>query len=110
MFIRPDSAEPDLSNILEAAITPIDQPLRKRLADGSVRLLRGAWLVSDDADAALGREPTTDAVVLRRRQELPEKAFMPCDDAAELLDGGKRAILVLSHVWMTRTHPDPFGE
>ena len=91
-------------------VEPITCELRKRLADGSVRLLRGAWLVGDDADAVFPREPSTGAAVLVRRQELPEDAFVPCDEAAELLDSGERAILVLSYAWMTPKHPDPFGE
>ena len=43
--------------MLEAAIEPIDRPLRERLISGAVRLLRAAWLVSDDADAHLGAKP-----------------------------------------------------
>ena len=88
----------DMSGLLLAAIEPIDGPLRECLKDGSIRLLRASWL----ADSAAGS-------VLRRRQELPEEAFFPCEEAAAMLDRGDRSILVVSHAWMTPSHPDPIG-
>ena len=45
------------------------------LADGSIRLLRGAWLADADASGA----------VLLRRQELPPEAFVTCAEAVEML-------------------------
>ena len=46
---------------------------------------------------------------MRRRQELPEQAFVPSAEAVEMLDRGDRSILVLSHCWHTPSHPDPLG-
>ena len=80
------SAELDLSGVLLAATEPIDGPLRECLADGSIRLLRGAWLADADASGA----------VLLRRQELPPEAFVTCAEAVEMLDRGDRSILALS--------------
>ena len=90
------TADADLSDVLLRAIEPIDAPLRERLLDGSVRLLRAAWLVEVP-------------VRLARRQELPDEAFVEYEAAAQLLDRGDRSVLVLSHGWMTPTHPDPLG-
>ena len=80
------SAELDLSGVLLAATEPIDGPLRECLADGSIRLLRGAWLADADASGA----------VLLRRQELPPEAFVTCAEAVEMLDRGDRSILAVS--------------
>lgn len=46
---------------------------------------------------------------MRRRQELPEDAFVPCDEAVAMLERGDRSILVLSYGWLTALHPDPHG-
>jgi hypothetical protein len=40
------SIELDLSDVLSAAVKPIDDPLYERLVDGTVRLLCSAWLTS----------------------------------------------------------------
>jgi len=86
----------------------IDGPIRERLADGTIRLLRCAWLLSADSDQYLGRDGS-GKVIMRRRQELPEEAFLSPSEAVQLLDGADRSILALSYRWLTREHPDPHG-
>ena len=90
--------EADLSDLLLAAVEPIDGPLRECLKDGSIRLVRASWLAGPDVGP-----------VLRRRQELPDEAFVLCVDAVAMLNRGDRSILVASHCWMTPAHPDPLG-
>jgi len=86
----------------------IDVPLRERLRDGSIRLVRCSWLRSAEADKAFGRDKN-GAVVVRRRQELSHEAFVPAAEAVEMLRRDDRSVLVLSHAWQTPFHPDPHG-
>jgi hypothetical protein len=86
----------------------IDGPIRERLADGTIRLLRCAWLLSADSDKYLGRD-ASGRVIMSRRQELPEEAFVTNEEAVALFDGADRSILALSYRWLTREHPDPHG-
>jgi hypothetical protein len=86
----------------------IDGPVRERLADGTIRLLRCAWLLSADSDKYLGRD-ASGKVIMRRRQELPKEAFLSPSEAVQLFDGADRSILALSYRWLTREHPDPHG-
>ena len=62
----------------------IDQPVARLLTDGSIKLLRVAWLL-DQAPATLSR-----------RQEMPSEAFASNDEAARLFNLGLRKVLVLS--------------
>ena len=94
---------------LLAADVLLDGPLRERLQDGSIRLLRCAWLMDPASDAALGRDPTTGAPVIRRMQSLPAAAFVSAHQAMRLLSRRDRSILALSHAWLKRSHPDPHG-
>jgi hypothetical protein len=97
----------------------IDAPLKRRLRDGSIRLLKCSWLMDEqnlkqhlgvveghDSD---GNEHGGASFVIKRRQDLPEEAFVEPDEAALLLSRGDRSILALSYGWLTRTHPDPHG-
>jgi hypothetical protein len=84
--------------VLLAAARPIDGPLREALADGAIALVRAEWLVGPAAGPRLVR-----------RQELPAEAFVPAEEAAAMLDRGDRSLLVVSHAWMTPSHPDPLG-
>jgi hypothetical protein len=78
----------------------IDQRLADRLRDSTVRLLRTDWLAArHESDAHLGRESTEDLPVMSRRQDLPEAAFVPPEQAAELLERADRSVLVLSYGW-----------
>ena len=96
-YDRHDVSDVDLRAALERADEVIDEPLRARLLDGSIRLLRCAWLLSDEADASLGRHEPSGAPLMRRRQELPEAAFMSAEEAVALLDRADRSIFVLSY-------------
>ena len=86
----------------------IDGHIRERLADGTIRLLRCAWLLSAVSDKYLGRD-ASGRVIMRRRQELPEEAFFTNEEAVALFDGADRSILALSYRWLTALHPDPHG-
>lgn len=95
---------------LLAADVLIDGPLRDRLTDGSIRLLKASWLLDTDAsDPHLGRDALTHAPVLRRRQELPRAAFCTAAEAYSLLARRDRSVLALSAAWLTPIHPDPHG-
>lgn len=97
------------SRILEVADGKIDGPLLKRLEDGTLRLLRCSWLVSRESDNVLGRDAVSGAVIMKRRQDLPEEAFLSAEEAVAALKRGDRSILVLSYGWLTKAHPDPHG-
>ena len=97
-----------LVEMLLLAEKQIDGPIRERLADGSIRLLSCAWLLSKDSDKYLGHD-ASGRVIMRRRQELPEKAFVTNEEAVALFDRADRSILALSYRWLTAAHPDPHG-
>lgn len=81
--------------ILNAADEWLDSPIRGCLADGTILLLRTEWLVSEGSNAYLARTPD-GTPILRRRQDLPEVAFLTPAEAAALFDSGQRKVLVLS--------------
>ena len=89
--------------------TKIDAPLRERLKDGSIRLVRCSWLRSAEADAAFSRGPLGE-VIVKRRQDLPYVAFVPAAEAADMLRRDDRSVLALSQAWQTPQHPDPHGK
>ncbi len=106
----------DLSGaVLANADAKIDAPLRERLADGTIRLLRCRWLVSAAADTFLRQgwtfcgSETMSTPKLCRRQELPPEAFCTPNEAVALLERGDRSVLAVSHRWQTYSHPDPVG-
>ena len=99
----------DIGAMLAEAEARIEGRLRERLADGTIRLLRCAWLISRaESDISLGRDDD-GAVIMKRRQDLPEEAFFSPAEAVALLDRADRSILALSYRWLTAAHPDPFG-
>ena len=67
-------------------IKVIEGGLTSRLEDGSLRLLRVAWLRARPSDW-----------VLQRRQDLPEEAFFGPADAVRLLE--KEKVAALSYKW-----------
>ena len=67
-----------------------------------------AWLASPASDAFLGRD-ASGAVIMKRQQDMPAEAFVPCDEAVAMLERGDRSILALSYGWLTALHPDPRG-
>lgn len=97
------------TNVLQYADATIDGPLRERLKDGSLRLLRCDWLGAPSSTKELNRDPDSQRPVIKRRQDLPPDAFFLPKDAVALLDRGNRSILAVSHCWQTAKHPDPHG-
>ena len=81
-----------------------------RALDGpGVKLLRASYLI----------ELARDGGVLQRRQDLPDKAFIPLmqlqrshADASSLITGfdGALPIVAVSACWITNTHADPRGQ
>ena len=98
-----EKLEPDA--VLAAADVRIDEPLAAKLRDGSIRLLRCAWLVSDAAQAFI-YDKESGLPRMRRRQDLPPDAFFAPQDAAALLSRGDRSVLALSYGWLTAAHPE----
>lgn len=88
--------QPDLAIALAFAEWQMEASIAPRLADGSLRLLSCAWLVSQEADRALERDTSTGATIMRRRQELPEEAFVTPESASKLFLSGARSVLALS--------------
>ena len=101
----------DLSHVLEMADQKLDGPIHERLLDGTIRLLRCDWLLSDGADAALGRSAIAPdgAPIILRRQEMPDEAYFSPQEAAAIFRRGDRSVLTLSYGWQTGPHPDPSG-
>ena len=87
----------------------VDQPLRDRLQEGTIRLLRCSWLISTEADSSLNIDLATGAAIMARRKDLPREAFYTREEAVLLLDRGDRSIFALSQCWQTTEHPDPHG-
>ena len=75
-------------------IKKIEGDLPKRLEDGSLRLLKVAWLLERPSDW-----------ILLRRQKLPEEAFWSNDHAKRLL--GEYKVAALSYRWLSAKHSDP---
>ena len=55
--------------------------------------------MSDTSNEALGRHPVTEKPLMKRRQELPDEAFVSADEAVEKIERGNRSVLALSHGW-----------
>ena len=78
------------------------------LRTGHIRLVRLSWLVS------LAK---TEVAVVRRRQELPEEAFISPSELEEVAASpgflndrdNVLPIIAISHCWCTPSHPDPLG-
>ncbi|EOD29606.1 hypothetical protein EMIHUDRAFT_113645 [Emiliania huxleyi CCMP1516] len=86
LFIFPPLVHLVLRKRLRALIAAIEGDLPQRLADGSLRLLRVAWLLERPTDW-----------VLPRQQDLPEEAFWAPADAARLL--AEEKVAALSYKW-----------
>lgn len=48
--------------------------------------------------------------ILRRRQDLPQKAFLTLRQLKRIVDYGGLHVLVVSYPWLQPDHPDPRGE
>jgi len=90
--------------------TLADRPVSALLRDGTIRLLSCRWLLEEAEEALRPHNPDSGLPVLRRKQEMPEEAFLPPEEAARVFDNGKRQVLVLSYGWLLATEPDPRGE
>ena len=104
----PIFSEEQTAHSLAFVEAKIDAPLRERLRDNSIRLVRCSWLRSAEADAAFSRGPLGE-VIVKRRQDLPYEAFVPAAEAADMLRRDDRSVLALSQAWQTPQHPDPHG-
>ena len=71
--------------------------LEPLLRSGAIAILNAKWVVA--LWKSNGR--------IRRRQELPDEAFLSLDDL--IGGGGPPSLLVASYRWLTPTHPDPKG-
>ena len=72
--------------------------LHNILTNGAVRLIKRDWLYDHFVDKG---------IPLVRRQDLPDKAFAPIEDAVAAIDSDR--VAVLSHAWLAPNHPDPEG-
>ena len=76
----------------------------KALSTGNVRLLKMSWLI------ALNKAGQR----LKRRQELPEDAFISVDELKRTFGSGNKdgvlPIVSISYCWLTPSHPDPDGQ
>jgi len=71
------------------------------LASNAIALIDARWIVKH-AEAG---------GVLKHRQALPKEAFLSLTDLIEAgYPNGGLPILVLSHPWLTKHHPDPDGD
>ena len=96
------------TQVLLSCDATIDGPLRERLLDGSIKIVKCAWLALAEVEGVFIRS-TSGMLIMCRCQELPPKAFFTEEEAAALLAKGDRSLLVLSHCWQTARHPDPEG-
>ena len=74
----------------------IEEDLRDCLEDGSLRLLRVAWLK---------KQPSSFRI--KRRQEMPEEAFVGSNEAVDMLQNSK--VAALSYRWLHPQLNDPDG-
>ncbi len=75
-----------------------ERNLKKRIGDGSIRLLSVKWLLAQNLK---------DDYVLKRRQDLQkeEGALLSPEEALRALR--EQRVAVLSYRWLTAEHPDP---
>ena len=81
---------------LSARMGEIESDMPALLADGTIRLIRVSWLLAQ-----------SPGWVIMRRQDLPEAAFVPIQEAVKMLR--ERRVGVLSYRWLSAAHPDPEG-
>ena len=96
----------DLGAVLTSADLKIEGPLAKQLGNGTLRLLRCAWLMDTERSNRHMRTARNGAVTIPRHQELPSEAFFSPEEAAALLRRRDRSILALScthHGWPPTT-------
>ena len=74
-----------------------DKQISQLLAAGVIKLLSCDWLRNSGVS------------VLRRRQDMPDEAFLSPEEAVAAWGMRKRLVAILSHRWFTKEHPDPHG-
>ncbi|CAK0801256.1 unnamed protein product, partial [Prorocentrum cordatum] len=91
------SADTDAASLFDALAFTVDDL-------HPVRLVRMTWLLQQRG------------TVLKRRQELPEEAFVSADELRAVWEAGGRGgkdqvapIITISYCWDAREHPDPNG-
>ena len=99
----------DLTSVLVSAQDKLDGPIRERLLDSTILLLRCDWLISPSSDEKLGKDPATGNPIIKRRQDMPPEAYFAPEEAEALFSSGTRSVLVLSYGWATGPHSDPSG-
>ena len=99
----------DLSSVLVSADKYLDDPIRERLFDGTILLLRCDWLNNPASDEKLGSDPVSGNPIIKRRQDMPAEAYYLPEEAEALFSQGTRSVLVLSYGWATGPHSDPSG-
>lgn len=82
---------------LQARVSKLEGDLPALFGDETIKLLSVKWLLHE------GDKP----LILSRRQDLPDEAFVPRADAKDLLARGD--VVALSYCWITPEHPDPEG-
>ena len=86
----------------------LDVSIRACLADGTILLVRAAWLISAEADAALGRDAHSGRAIMRGGRSCPRRPSSR-PRRRPLFDRGDRSINSLTYRWLTGAHPDPDG-
>lgn len=81
---------------LRSQAAQIDISVRTSLATGDLRVLSCAWLLKNMYGS-----------LVKRFQDMPEEAFVPPDQAADMHDKGN--VFVLSYGWLQPGMPDPYG-
>ena len=112
-ILSDDAANGNRDRRINLDLETIDAPAAAMLRDGTIRLVRAAWLVPAatassgwlcvrEAESSAAASPSSTEAVpriarMRRMQELPKEAFWPPEEAAALFESGNRSVLVLSH-------------
>ena len=99
----------DLSSVLVSADKYLDDPIRERLFDGTILLLRCDWLNNPASDEKLGSDPVSGNPIIKRRQDMPREAYYSPEEAEALFSQGTRSVLVLSYGWLSAAEADPYG-
>ncbi len=79
-----------------------------------VQLVRATWIRQRAAEmraaTEAGDSAALRALIICRRQEMPEDAFISADELQAIpAPRGRVAVGAVSYCWETRAHPDPLG-
>ena len=77
------------------------EELEPFLRSGAIALLDAQWLIK----FANSKDP-----IITIRQKLPTEAFLSCDQVIDATTiNVNLPVIVVSHMWLTQSHPDPKG-